>query len=543
MDRHGLCTLINPTGLRLLGYRHASELLGRNIHYLIHHTHADGSPYPMEQCPIVQTLQDNQEVHLEDDVFWRADATSFAVEYHSHPILRNGRAVGAVVTFSDITERKAYQIRIAYLATHDALTELPNRTLFNDRTSYTLAAAHRTEQRVAVLFLDLDRFKVINDSLGHTVGDAVLRALSLRLKALMREGDTVARLGGDEFGILLVDIRRVEDVISIVRKLLDAFSKPLAVEGYELFVTVSIGASLYPDDGQDVDTLMTNADVALFRVKEQGRNAFQFYTQDMSLRAQQRLELETALRLALQRQEFELHYQPRVDLRNGTVSGVEALIRWQSRDRGWVPPNSIISIAEESGLILPLGEWVLRTACIQNKRWQEAGLSPMQVAVNVSARQFWQGDICDTVERVLKETGLNARDLELEVTESVIMRDVPEITQTLSHLKSSGLTISIDDFGTGYSSLSYLRRLPVDKLKIDQSFVHDIMSSPEAAGIVRELISLAHALHLSVTAEGVETEEEFGFLSSYGCDEVQGYYISHPLPPAGVQQLLQEANV
>jgi diguanylate cyclase (GGDEF)-like protein len=462
------------------------------------------------------------------------------VEYRSHPILKNGQAVGAVVTFSDITERKVYQAQIAHLATHDALTELPNRTLFNDRTLHALAMARRTGQRVAVLFLDLDHFKIINDSLGHALGDAMLRGMGSRLRTLMREGDTVARLGGDEFGILLVDIKRAEDVVSIARKLLDAFSEPFAVNGHKLFVTMSIGASLYPSDGQDVDTLLKNADTALFRVKEQGRNGFQFYTQDMSLRAQQRLELETALRLALQRREFELHYQPRMDLRSGAVSGVEALIRWHPLDRGWVSAERIISSAEESGLILPLGEWVLQTACAQNKRWQEGGLPWMQVAVNVSGRQFWQGDICHMVERVLKETELSARDLELEVTESVIMRDAPEISRTLSHLKSSGVTISIDDFGTGYSSLSYLRRLPVDKLKIDQSFVRDITRNSDGAKLVEELINLAHALRLTVTAEGVETEEEFGFLSSHGCDEVQGYYVSEPLPPAGVQQLLQE---
>lgn len=327
--------------------------------------------------------------------------------------------------------------------------------------------------------------------------------------------------------------------MSVARKILGTFSEPLTVDGHELFITVSIGASFYPNDGEDADTLLKHADVALFRVKEQGRNGFEFYTQDMGVRAQQRLELETALRRGLQHREFELHYQPQLDLRSETVRGVEALIRWRRPEAQWVSPEHFIPMAEESGLILPLGEWVLRTACAQHRGWQDAGLQPVRLAVNVSGRQFWQGDICSMVEHVLEETGVSADQLELEVTESVIMHDVPEIARALSLLKSSGVSIAIDDFGTGYSSLSYLRHLPVDKLKIDQTFVRDITRSPDGAGLIREIIRLAHALHLTVNAEGVENEAELSFLSAHGCDEVQGYYLSHPLAADGIPSLLQ----
>ena len=438
----------------------------------------------------------------------------------------------------DISERKQYEARIEYLADHDALTGLANRNLFSDRIGQAMAHARRHATLLAVLFLDLDRFKGINDSFGHQIGDALLLEASRRLRQVVRDGDTVARQGGDEFIVLLTDIPRPQDVTTVAFKIFDVFSAPFNVQGHELFITTSIGATLYPDDGDDMQSLLRNADTAMYRAKEEHGNAFQFYSSEMSVRALERAELESALRRALDRDEFELFYQPKVETSSGRIIGAEALIRWHHPDMGLVSPTRFIPMAEEIGLIVPIGDWVLHTACAQNKAWQDAGLPLICVSVNLSARQFKQDDLVESVADALQNMGLDARHLELELTESMVMNSAELFITKLEELKDLGVQLSIDDFGTGYSSLSYLKRFPLHHLKIDQSFVRDIATNADDAAITSTVISLGHSLNLKVIAEGVETEEQVEFLRSHHCDEMQGYYFSKPLPANEFASLL-----
>ncbi|WP_168798657.1 EAL domain-containing protein [Herbaspirillum sp. ST 5-3] len=438
----------------------------------------------------------------------------------------------------DISERKEYEARIEYLADHDALTGLANRNLLGDRIGQAMAHARRNGLLLAVLFLDLDRFKSINDSFGHELGDTLLLEVSKRLRQVVRDGDTVARQGGDEFIILLPDLPRPQDVTAVAFKIFDAFAMPFLVEGHELFVTVSIGATLYPDDGDDMQSLLRNADNAMYRAKEEHGNALQFYSHEMSARALERAELESALRRALDRDEFELFYQPKVDAHSGRIIGAEALIRWHHPEMGLVSPTLFIPMAEEIGLIIPIGEWVLHTACAQNKAWQNAGLPTISVSVNLSARQFRQEDLVESVSNALENMGLEARHLELELTESIVMNSAELFITKMKELKDLGVQLSIDDFGTGYSSLSYLKRFPLHHLKIDQSFVRDIVTDTDDAIITSTVISLGHSLNLKVIAEGVETEEQVAFLRDHHCDEMQGYYFSKPLPAREFASLL-----
>jgi diguanylate cyclase (GGDEF)-like protein/PAS domain S-box-containing protein len=446
----------------------------------------------------------------------------------------------ALVTFKDITDRRRYEARIEYLATHDELTGLPNRTLMRDRISQGLARARREGTQLAVMFLDLDRFKVINDGYGHPFGDALLRATARRLKELVREGDTVARLGGDEFLVLLPDLRRSADAYVVAQKILDTFGEGLTVMGNDIHVNTSIGVALFPRDGQDVDALITNADVAMYRSKELGGHVYQFFNADMSRETTQRVALETDLRSALARSQFDLRYQPKMSLTTGLITGCEALLVW-NHPSGSIPPSQFIPVAEESGLIVPIGDWVLRTACAQNKAWQEAGLAPISVAVNLSARQFLRQDVVTWVMDTLDATGLPANMLELELTESLIAEDPDKVAATILELKRNGVRFSIDDFGTGYSSLSYLKRFPVDALKIDQSFVKNVGTAADDEAISRAVISLGHSLRLRVIAEGVETPQQRDFLSRHGCDEIQGYLCSRPLLREGFTQLLGQS--
>ena len=442
----------------------------------------------------------------------------------------------------DVTERKRAEEQIKSLAYHDVLTGLPNRLLFNDRLNVAVAQAHRQQQRLGILFLDLDRFKVINDSLGHSLGDRLLQAVAERLEAGVREGDTVARLGGDEFILLLPGIARAEDIAKVAEKILDSLRLPFRLEGRDLFVTASIGLSLYPEDGLDGETLVKNADIAMYRAKEQGRDNYQLYTHAMNERAVERLALESSLRKALAHGELLLHYQPLLDLSTGRVHGVEALLRWEHPESGIVYPGEFMHLAEVTSLILPIGVWTLRTACAQVKRWQEEGHPHLCVAVNLSARQFQQPEVVDHVKRALRETGLSARSLDLEITESHAMQNAEATIHTLRELKALGVRISIDDFGIGYSSLSYLKRLPIDTLKIDQSFVRDITSDPDDAAIATAIIALAHTLKLRVVAEGVENQQQLEFLSTRQCDRMQGFLFSHPLPAAACGEFLARAR-
>ncbi|HEX5127037.1 MAG TPA: EAL domain-containing protein, partial [Rhodocyclaceae bacterium] len=434
-----------------------------------------------------------------------------------------------VAVFSDITERKAAEARIAFLAHHDPLTTLPNRTLFQDRLEQALARAERNHMMVALLFLDLDRFKTINDSLGHLAGDRLLQSVAERLQHCVRDTDTICRQGGDEFLIVLADITDADIPARIADKILRRLSEPFEIDGHTLGTSFSIGIAVYPTDGQDADGLMKDADTAMYHAKESGRNTYRFFTESMNANALERLELENLLRQALDRNELLLNYQPQIDLITGEILGAEALIRWQSEVLGFVPPGRFISIAEESGLIIPIGRWVLRQACLHAKAWQDSGLPAVAVAVNISALQFSRDDIVASVREVLLETGLAPDRLELELTESLLMKHADDVLDTMQHLKALGVRLSIDDFGTGYSSLSYLKRFAVDRLKIDQSFVRDIVDDPDDAAIVRAIIQLGRSLKLDVIAEGTEARAQVDFLIREGCREAQGYYFCPPV--------------
>jgi len=429
----------------------------------------------------------------------------------------------------DITQRKAAEKQVQFLAYYDALTGLPNRTLLQDRLTKALASARRRKDKVALLFLDLDGFKDINDSLGHSVGDLVLKEVAERLKKWAREQDTVARVGGDEFLVVLTAVKEVADAAVAAERLMDAIIAEFVVQGHSLGIRCSIGISIFAEHGRDGETLIKNADAAMYCAKESGRNNFRFFTKDMNAQAVERLTLENSLRLALGRGELFLVYQPQMDIATGRITGLEALLRWQHPELGLVPPDNFIRIAENSGLIMPIGEWVLRTACSQARKWQDEGLLAVPVAVNVSAVQFRQAGFCELIRRVLHETGLAPQYLELELTESLLLSNADVMFSVLQELKAMGLKLAIDDFGTGYSSLSYLKQFPVGKLKIDRSFIRDIAVNPDDAAITTAITSLAKSLNLKVIAEGVEDEAQMTFLRAHQCDEIQGYYFSKPL--------------
>ncbi len=435
-------------------------------------------------------------------------------------------------------DRKKAEERIEHQAYHDALTGLPNRLLLEDRLSVAVAQAHRNGEILAILLIDLDRFKVINDTLGHPAGDEMLRAVGARFLRTIREGDTVSRMGGDEFAVLLPNLNSDEAALEIADRIAASLREPFPLEGRDLFVTASMGVAVYPHAGVDGRTLLQHADIALYRAKEQGRNTLRFFSPAMNSRAVERLSLESSLRQALQRREFLLHYQPQVDLKSGEIIGFEALIRWHRPEIGMISPAEFIPLAEETGLILPIGEWVLRTACAQNKAWQEAGFPPMRIAVNLSARQFHRENLVDTVTRALQESGLAPEYLELELTESILMGKETSILHMLRELTEMGIQLSIDDFGTGYSSLAYLKRFPIAKLKVDQIFVQNLTTDPNDAVIVKTVVGMAHSLRLKAIAEGVETEGQLAYLRSIGCEEMQGYLFSRPLPAEEATKLL-----
>jgi diguanylate cyclase (GGDEF)-like protein/PAS domain S-box-containing protein len=443
-----------------------------------------------------------------------------------------------MLVIEDISQRKHAEEKLLHLANHDPLTGLFNRSLLHDRLSQATTYAMRAGRHVAVLFIDLDRFKNINDSLGHDAGDQVLVEVARRLSANVRRGDTVARLGGDEFVVVLADVAHESEIATVSRKILDALFEPVMMDGQELSPVGSIGVSVYPRDGENSTTLLANADAAMYRAKEMGCGNFQFYQPSMNTRALDRLKLEAGLRRALERNEFVLHYQPQINIVSGAIIGVEALLRWQPPGRPMVYPNDFISIAEETGLIMPIGEWALRTACAQQVAWKNAGLRSVKMAVNLSARQFKQQDLHQMVASVLHDTQCHPGDLELEITESVVMDNPEAAAATLQQLTDMGVHLSIDDFGTGYSSLSYLKRFPIHSLKIDRSFVCDIPSDANDAAIATAVIALAHSMKLKVIAEGVETTEQLEFLRERRCDAMQGYLCGRPLPQEAVALLL-----
>ena len=457
---------------------------------------------------------------------------------------RFGEKEKEVLTFvsqhiASTLERKRSEETIRHQAYHDALTKLPNRVLFRDRMTQALAHARRRKEMAAMLFLDLDRFKIINDTLGHAVGDKLLQGVAHRLRECLRKEDTVARLGGDEFMLLLGGVNQVEDAARIAEKVLNAIRPPFQIDSHELYINTSIGISLYPHDGEDAETLVKNADIALYRAKEKGRDTYQFYAATMNEKAYEQLELENKLRRALERNEFVLHYQPQFDMHMGKIIGMEALIRWQQPDGQLLYPIDFIAIAEDTGMIVQIGEWVLKTACAQNKLWQTSDFLPLRVAVNLSGRQFHES-LVPTIADVLKRTGLEPQFLELELTETSIMKNDEIAVKILTELKSMGIQICIDDFGTGYSSLSYLKRFPIDTLKIDRSFIRESMRDADHAAIVVAIITMAHTLKLKVVAEGVESPEQWAFLRDHNCDKMQGNLFSNPLPVDAFTRLITE---
>jgi diguanylate cyclase (GGDEF)-like protein/PAS domain S-box-containing protein len=472
---------------------------------------------------------------------WRGETTGLRRDGVTFPQEISMTALdggGIVVVVRDISERTYAEEQIKHLAYHDALTGLPNRLLFKDRLTVALSHAQRNGSRLAVLFLDLDRFKVINDSLGHNIGDQLLQAVAARVQSCVRESDTVARLGGDEFTLLLPNLNRSDDAAPVAQKLLEAVRYPFHIEGREFFITTSIGVSLYPEDGLDAETLIKNADTAMYQAKEQGRDNYQLFNAYINARALQRIALEHGLRRALTNDELAVHYQPIFDFRSGRISGMEALLRWNHPEMGSIPPGMFIPLAEANGVMVPIGTWAMRAACRQAREWHEAGFKNLSLAVNLSVCQLQQPDLVQRVREILDETQIQPRMLELEITESSAMQSPENSVRTLYELKKLGVRISLDDFGTGHSSLSYLKRFPIDTLKIDQSFVRDITTDPDTASIVSAIIAMARSLRLKVIAEGVEFSEQANFLRRYNCDQMQGYLIKPPVPAAEFLELI-----
>jgi diguanylate cyclase (GGDEF)-like protein len=438
--------------------------------------------------------------------------------------------------YRDIAERRRAEERLRVVSTHDSLTALPNRTLLHERLSHALARAQRHGRQLAVLFVDLDRFKTVNDTLGHEAGDRLLQITAQRLYDCLRETDTMARQGGDEFVVLMDELTDREPITRVSQRILDAVGEPFVIDGQELHITASIGISVYPEDGR---TLLRNADIAMYRAKEKGKNNYQFYSTQMDNYSVERLSLESGLRRALEREEFVLHYQPKVNIASGLITGMEALLRWQHPELGWVAPGRFIPIAEENGLIIPIGAWVLKTACIQNRAWQRQGVRRFPVAVNLSPRQFAGETLLDDVKAALDVSGLAPADLELEITESMVMNNPEQAVNLLRQLKELGIRVAIDDFGTGYSSLAYLKRFPIDSVKVDRSFVEDIPDDVDSMAIAQAVIAMAHNLRLKVVAEGVESEAQLGFLRGEGCDEIQGYYFCEARPASEISAIMR----
>jgi diguanylate cyclase (GGDEF)-like protein/PAS domain S-box-containing protein len=540
-DVSGHVTYLNIVAESLTGWSR-EEAAGRPVEAVF--SIIDATTRDAVQNPMAAAIRENKTLGLTPNcVLIRRDGVETEIEDSAAPIHdRQGQVTGAVMVFHDVNTARALPLRMSYLAQHDSLTGLPNRILFSDRLTQAMAVAHRHRQKLAVLFLDVDRFKHINDSLGHAIGDRLLQSVAQRLLACVRSSDTVSRQGGDEFVILLSELTHEQDAAVSADKILQALSIPHHIDEHDLHLTVSIGIVTYPDDGTEAETLMQNADFAMYDAKDNGRNNYQFFKSDMNVRAIERQSLENDLRHAVERQQFVLNYQPKMNLQTGALIGVEALIRWHHPQRGLVPPAQFIPIAEECGFIVPIGRWVLREACRQARAWQDAGLPPLPIAINISAVELRAKDFVAGVRVILLETGLEPRYLELELTETFLMQDSKSTAAVLRALKAMGLQLALDDFGTGYSSLSYLRRFPIDTLKIDRSFVRDLTTDADDASIVSAVISMGKSLHMRVVAEGVETPEHLTFLREHRCPEGQGYYFSPPVSAGEFAQLLRSTG-
>jgi diguanylate cyclase (GGDEF)-like protein/PAS domain S-box-containing protein len=537
-DISGNITFLNLVAEKMTGWSW-EEALGRpmaEVFQILDAVTRQTTPNPMDVA-----VELNRTVHLPlNCILLRRDGFETPIEDSVAPIHdREGKPTGAVIVFRDVSKARAMAAEMTHSAQHDFLTGLPNRMLLNDRVNQAITLAPRHSKKVAVLFLDLDGFKHINDSLGHPIGDKLLQSIAKRLVDCVRSSDTVSRQGGDEFVVLLSEMEQSEDAAISAMRLLQAVAEAHTIDQHDLHVTTSIGVSVFPDDGMDAETLIKNADTAMYQAKENGRQSYQFFKSPMNVRAVERQSIEENLRRALERQEFALHFQPKINLKTGKISGAEALIRWTHPVRGPVSPAQFIPVAEDCGLILPIGQWVLREACKQARAWVEAGLPLATMAVNISSMEFRDENFLQSVFTTLSETGLDPRSLELELTESVLMKRAESAASVLKTLREKGVQIAVDDFGTGYSSLSYLRKFPIDALKIDQSFVRQITTTPDDTSIVTAVISMGRSLKLRVVAEGVETHEELVFLQARLCDEAQGYYFSRPVLPQQFAKLLK----
>jgi diguanylate cyclase (GGDEF)-like protein/PAS domain S-box-containing protein len=537
-DAAGFVTYLNTTAEQLTGWP-AADAAGRALPEVFRII--DVNTRAAVENPGALAMRVGKSVDLTATcVLIRRDQSEVPVEDSAAPIrAKDGRVTGAVIVFRDASAQRAWSMKMAHLAQYDVLTDLPNRTLLDDRINHAVAAARRTHTRLAILFIDLDRFKHINDSLGHARGDAVLQSVAARLLACVRASDTVGRRGGDEFVVILTDLERPENAASSAEKILVALSQPHEIAGHVLHVTASVGISIYPDDAGDADALISAADAAMYHAKQTEHSSWQFFTTQMNTRWVARRSLEQSLRDAVRRHEFILHYQPKVNLDTLAMTGVEALVRWQHPTFGLLAPGEFIGVAEESGLILPIGRWVLREACRQTRDWEAAGLRPHPISVNVSAVEFRAKGFLAHVASVLRDTALDPQCLELEVTESALMTRAESTTGVLHALKDLGVQLAIDDFGTGYSSLSYLSRFPIDTLKIDRSFVHGIGRTEHDATIISAVIGIGRSLQQRVVAEGVETKEQLALLRAYQCGEGQGYYFSRPVAAAQFADLLR----
>jgi diguanylate cyclase (GGDEF)-like protein/PAS domain S-box-containing protein len=537
-DSSGNVTYLNVVAEQMTGWS-LKEASGRPVSEVFRII--DGVTRQPARNPLDIAIEKNRTVGLTANcILIRRDGHESGIEDSAAPIHdRDGRGTGAVIVFHDVSVARFMTLQMTHSAQHDFLTDLPNRLLLSDRLTQSIASASRYRHQLAVLFLDLDSFKHVNDSLGHAIGDKLLKAAGARLLAGVRKSDTVSRLGGDEFVVVLSSIDRSEDAALAATKLIAAMIAPYSIDQHDLHVSVSIGISLYPTDGIEAEALIQNADNAMYHAKEAGSNNYQFFKEDMNVQAVERQALEASLRRALERREFELHYQPKIDLKSGKITGVEALIRWRHPERGLILPAEFIPIAERCGLIVPIGQWVLRAACTHAREWQEAGLPQIPVAVNISSVEFRDKHFLENLRATLNETGLEPRHLELELTESVLMQHVESTAFMLKELRAMGVQLAVDDFGTGYSSLSYLSQFPINALKIDRLFLTGITSERHDDPIISAVINMGRSLMQRVIAEGVETREQLAFLRSRGCDEGQGYYFGRPMVAKQFAKLLE----
>ena len=542
IDNKGNILTVNNAAVDMFGYD-KGYLLNGNIIEIMPGEHDEHLPAHINVSRFIESGRISITGGVTEITAMRSNGETFPIRVSIAELPKKEEQIASFVTVcQDITDRKKAEILMNHLAHHDNLTGLPNRLLFSDRLQQVMKAAHRSEKLVAVIFLDLDHFKNINDSMGHDAGDSLLKDVAQRLIACVRETDTVARLGGDEFTLVLSSINHVDNIVDVVKKIIKKLSSPFQVKSTEVFITVSVGVTIYPLDDDNADDLIRDADTAMYFAKEKGRNNFQFYNHKMRQRVEEKLKLEGELRQALVQNEFVLFYQPKIDTENNTVVGMEALIRWQHPERGLVAPDDFIGAAEETGLIIPIGKWVLEEACKHTKILNASGIAPIHVSVNLSVRQLEGPGLLQLIDQTLKDTKLDPALLDLEITESMLMSDMNKAIKTLNNLSSLGVTISVDDFGIGHSSLSYLKQFPITTLKIDRSFICNIPEDKDDMSITIAIIQMADALGLQTVAEGVETKQQLAFLNSYSCNLIQGYYFSKPIAFNEIEKLFQEGR-